>query len=727
MDKFKILIILITWLILITACSKIKKAELTLFNTKNTPSESIASENGGKFERSDSILIVETTSGAEYSGIRIKGKWNLSGYGNLTAELDNSAGSETLPFRIILENPNADLTGWNDGVFVCSISVPPGTSGKYTFKLPPKIPYPEIVKKLVGVRYTPYINFPYTPYFRSPEGKHTYPRSFLDPSNVVAVSVSVCLKTTQLSRKWGVKSVIAESGEPAELQPWMKLPPEKFFPFIDVYGQFKHKEWPGKIKSDDDLKKALKVELADIETHPGPEGWDQYGGWKNGPKQKATGHFYAKKYNGKWWMVDPEGSLFWSHGAVRVTPSSAVTPLDNREYYFTDLPAEGAKLAEFYTTNDQLLYPYYIVRGIKKTYNFSAANIMRKYGENWRNDFADITHRRFRSWGLNSIANSSDRMICMLDKTPYCDRIELQSPVIEGCPERGWWKFKDPFHPEFRTSFSRQLIEHKTELDDPWCFGFFVDNEIYWGGITSLAEWTLQSPEGQPAKIKMVKRLKKKYVSIKALNIIWGSTYTSWDELIRSRQKPPPGSENDCRDFTSAITEAYFEIIRDEFKKIAPEKLYMGCRFSGSNETVVRMSAKYCDIMSYNLYRYTLDTYKLPEGIDKPVLVGEFHFGALDGGSICPAMIPVENQEERAKAYVTYLESALRHPNIVGTHWFQYSDLATTGRFDGANCQVGFTDICDNPYPETIAKVRTVGYPLYEIRNSKQKELNNYK
>ncbi|MGI6573103.1 MAG: hypothetical protein ACOX19_06765 [Fermentimonas sp.] len=79
------------------------------------------------------------------------------------------------------------------------------------------------------------------------------------------------------------------------------------------------------------------------------------------------------------------------------------------------------------------------------------------------------------------------------------------------------------------------------------------------------------------------------------------------------------------------------------------------------------------------------------------------------------------NQAERGKAYAKYVTSALLHPNIIGTHWHQFSDQATTGRFDGENFQVGFTDVCDTPYPETIEKIREVGYKMYEIRNQKSK------
>jgi len=66
--------------------------------------------------------------------------------------------------------------------------------------------------------------------------------------------------------------------------------------------------------------------------------------------------------------------------------------------------------------------------------------------------------------------------------------------------------------------------------------------------------------------------------------------------------------------------------------------------------------------------------------------------------------------------YRSYVQGALRNPAIVGTHWFQYGDQATTGRGDGENYQIGFLDICDTPYPETIAACREVGYSMYAHR-----------
>jgi hypothetical protein len=42
--------------------------------------------------------------------------------------------------------------------------------------------------------------------------------------------------------------------------------------------------------------------------------------------------------------------------------------------------------------------------------------------------------------------------------------------------------------------------------------------------------------------------------------------------------------------------------------------------------------------------------------------------------------VPVANQAVRAQAYIYYVSGASHHPQIVGTHWFQYQDEPTTGR-----------------------------------------------
>jgi hypothetical protein len=123
-------------------------------------------------------------------------------------------------------------------------------------------------------------------------------------------------------------------------------------------------------------------------------------------------------------------------------------------------------------------------------------------------------------------------------------------------------------------------------------------------------------------------------------------------------------------------------------------------------------------VIGYNLYQDDVSQFRLPEGVDKPVIIGEFHFGALDRGMFHTGLRPTASQDARAAAYRNYVNGALCHPSFVGTHWFQYGDQATTGRGDGENYQIGLVDICDNPYPETIAAVREVGRNMYATRRN---------
>ena len=46
---------------------------------------------------------------------------------------------------------------------------------------------------------------------------------------------------------------------------------EEFFPFVDRYGQYKWSDWPGKIKSDSELKKSVAAEQKDLRKNPGAD------------------------------------------------------------------------------------------------------------------------------------------------------------------------------------------------------------------------------------------------------------------------------------------------------------------------------------------------------------------------------------------------------------------------------------------------------------------------
>ena len=77
--------------------------------------------------------------------------------------------------------------------------------------------------------------------------------------------------------------------------------------------------------------------------------------------------------------------------------------------------------------------------------------------------------------------------------------------------------------------------------------------------------------------------------------------------------------------------------------------------------------------------------------VDLPIMIGEFHFGALDAG---PSSIGLEG---------------------VGCHCFQCYDQFTLGRFDGENYNIGLFDICSQLYPEMMSAVKDCSSVMYEV------------
>jgi len=488
-----------------------------------------------------------------------------------------------------------------------------------------------------------------------------------------------------------------------------------FFPFIDTFGQYKHKDWLGKIHSLTELQERRDSEAKELAAQPGPKDWDKYGGCATGPQLRASGFFRAEKSQGKWWLVDPDGHLFFSHGidCVRMIDN---TPIDERADWFQDFPGIQPEFKEFLGSGSSLK-GHYAGRS-PQCFTFAGANLKRKYGPEWKPAYTTTIHQRLRSWGLNTIANWSDPEVYLQHHTPYTDTLGTHGVrMIEGS-EGYWGKFPDVFDPGFSDKVRRAMQDKRaTTANDPWCIGYFSDNEMSWGDDTSLALGALKSPPDQAAKIAFIADLKAKYGDIGKLNTAWGSQYGSWDALLTHRAAPDPRKARaDLTAFYSKSAETYFRTVRDAIKSVAPNQLYLGCRFAWVNDLADRAAGKYCDVISYNLYQRSVADFKNPSS-DKPLIIGEFHFGALDRGLFHTGLVPVENQTARAMAYTDYVLGAMKHPQLVGTHWFQWMDEPTTGRvYDEENYQIGFLDVADTPYPEIIAASRKVGNELYRRR-----------
>jgi hypothetical protein len=98
----------------------------------------------------------------------------------------------------------------------------------------------------------------------------------------------------------------------------------------------------------------------------------------------------------------------------------------------------------------------------------------------------------------------------------------------------------------------------------------------------------------------------------------------------------------------------------------------------------------------------------------KPILIGEFHFGT-PGRGLAASLVQVRDQKERGVAYRFYVEQAFAMPELIGTHWFQWMDQMSTGRFDGENYNLGIVDVTDRPYPDMVEALKETHSRLYQL------------
>ena len=478
-----------------------------------------------------------------------------------------------------------------------------------------------------------------------------------------------------------------------------------FFPFIDRYGQFRHAEWPEKVHSDAELRADLAREEAAIAASPRPASWDRFGGWKDGPRLRATGAFRTELVDGKWWLVTPEGHLFFSTGIDVVR--------DNTD------SSDGSKHPDWHETpvppSKSMAYP--------------AWNLRKKFGkDDYLADYYAFVQRRLPAWGINTVGNWSGRELLCAASMPYVVTLGENEKSIPHVP--GGLKFYDVFDerfvPALRAHIAKRFREDpaaRRARTDPLCIGFFFDNELQFNPCVAKA---LAAPVAEcAAKRELLRRAYAKYGrdGIAALNADWGTSFADWEAAKAISAEPKgPGWRDFRNGFQAEWFERYFRAVKEAIAAEAPGRLYLGCRFVGFRQSSLlwEAAAKHCDVVSVNAYANSIANLpKAAAGIGRPILLGEFHFGCLDRGMFRASLCPVGDQAERGRSYARLVEGALAHPLLVGCHWFQYRDQPLIGRGDGEAYQCGFVDGTDRPYAELCAAARAVGETMYPLRAGK--------
>ncbi|WP_128083699.1 beta-galactosidase [Paenibacillus sp. DMB5] len=498
---------------------------------------------------------------------------------------------------------------------------------------------------------------------------------------------------------------------------------------VDEFGQWKGKEWPGKIQSLDELAKKLKV-IEGEARYPFAE-WNRWGGDSARKLTEGTGYFATfKSEDGRWHLVDPEGCDYFSLGPCGTNPGDQCR-IDGFEQNCDWLPdMQDPEYKEFYREGSRRRTAYMPLDHYKIT-NFTAMNLKKVYGDQWRGKWENIAHHILMKNGINSQGNFPG--LCVNNgrsKLPYVRE-------LPGFPATNTLIFRDfpdvlsPEYSEQSEQYARQLADW---ADDVWLIGYFLRNEPEFNFVEGLliADEVLHNPARTYCRQGLISFLRDKYGTIEALNQAWDAGFAGFEALeqpLDCCSRTYPASKFDLQQFSIHLIREYIRIPSLACKAVDKHHLNLGLRWSKAYNPDMMAGWEYFDVFSINCYDFDpskdMDFVK-NAGVDLPILLGEYHCGALDRGLPATGLKGVTDQKERGVMWRHFVEKVAAHPYGVGAHWFQFNDQFCLGRYDGENYQIGMVDICMQPYEELMDAVYETSKVLYKVKNGEMEPYARY-
>ncbi len=482
---------------------------------------------------------------------------------------------------------------------------------------------------------------------------------------------------------------------------------------LDELGQSELHEWPAKTRSAEELQTRVREQLKAAPRQVWPERFSRWGGDKTRKVGEASGFFRTQNDGNRWWLVDPDGYAFWSAGldCVRVDCDARY---DGLETALAWLPDKDPRF------RDAFRRPEYL-RGDAKLVNYLAANMIRAFGpDGWRDKWAAITLSEMKRLRFNTVGNWSEWQFAAKANFPY---VRPMSFLGRRCGMI-YRDFPDVFHPGFDSDAADFAAQLSTSASDPAFIGYFLMNEPTWAFSSELpAAGMLYNAPACHTRTALASFLKEKYSDDAALAAAWALPATfekvgsgKWQGVLTK-----PALE-DLRAFSVRMVERYFGGLSAACRKADPNHLNLGMRWAGVPPEWAVGGMKSFDVFSLNCYMKKLPrdrAEKIHSMLRMPVMVGEWHFGALDAGLPATGIGAVKNQADRGRAYRVYLEDAAANPFCVGAHWFTLYDESALGRYDGENYNIGFFDVCNRPYEEIGNDAIATHERMYEVAAGK--------
>ena len=390
--------------------------------------------------------------------------------------------------------------------------------------------------------------------------------------------------------------------------------------------------------------------------NPYKEGEDElssYGGNLNNKINNGTGFFTtAKLDNGRWTLVDPDGYQFYSMGVTSVRPA------DSDAAYKEIVDNFNADTKEWSNTKREILYN-------NKMNSAGAWSLMfRGFDKNTGKITSGLTY------DADVIENDNPIPVACIVPNGVSIRYAKD---LDGVVGSGVESFKGSVPPVFNPDFEEkcgEIIKTYVEplKDSPYVIGWWSDNEIN-DSLRMLDDALMLDPTDD----------------------FFVYTHAAAWEWLRNRLGRDDVGIWDLNDtlreeFREFVYDRYYQVMSRQFALYAPNHLYLGARHfetSVKSKGIFAAAERYCDVVSYNLYKYWTPTVvsEWEQYADIPVLITEFYSSenSAAGGWI------VENAEDVGSFYENYTLRLLEAPNVIGWHYHSFT------RFDGNSVNESLT------------------------------------
>ena len=395
--------------------------------------------------------------------------------------------------------------------------------------------------------------------------------------------------------------------------------------------------------------------------------------------EKATGFFrVVQRPDGRWWAIDPLGRGTVLMGVDHVRYEGHWSQRTKRSVHHEVNKKKFPNKADWEADTLSRL----------KTWGFNLLGA----GCDSALEHRGLVHTRFLSMGDTLCRNELD------DALWICPN--------EHRPCSAFPNVFDPVFPVYCDYVARRRCA--PNKDDPWLFGYFIDNELAWWGRgardTGLFNAVMKKPETHSAKIALRAFLKERGVT------------------------GEPSAEDKLA-FLRLAADRYFGIASAAIRRYDPNHLVMGARFAGiggAHDIVWEVAGKYCDLVTFNIYPWAdidrnvvflsssakakrvsdvfAERYSI---VKRPMLVTEWSFPALDSGLPCTggAGQRFRTQRERTAATELFAKTMLATPSILGYDYFMWVDEPEEGISDAfpEDSNYGLINLQGEAYPEITA------------------------